>query len=451
MKRAILSSLEEWKNSPHRKPLLLKGMRQVGKTWVLKEFGKRYYDDVAYFNFEEQGELSTLFETTKDVRRLLDNLAMVHGAPIVPGKTLVLFDEIQECNAALNSLKYFQENVPEYHIACAGSLLGITLSRPASFPVGKVDILTLYPMSYSEFLWADGDTALIDYLAAVKAVEPIPDIFFNPFVEKLKIYFITGGMPEAVLAWTEAHDSGRVQEILKKLLDAYAFDFARHAPVKDFPKLTMVWNSLPSQLARENKKFVYGLVKEGARARDYEDAVTWLQSAGLVYKVYRCSKPGLPLSAYEDLSAFKLYAADVGVLRRLSQLDPSAYGDGSRLFTEFKGALTENFILQGLIRSQETTPRYWSSGGEAEVDFLIQYKNTILPVEVKSDVNVRSRSLALYGEKYREATKLKLRFSLRNLSLDGDMLNIPLFLIDAVDRFVDMGLAASTMDSRGAR
>jgi uncharacterized protein len=442
MEREILSSLAQWKNSRNRKPLLLKGLRQVGKTWALKEFGKRNYDDVAYFNFEERTELATLFETTKETKRLLSNLAMLCGRPIIAGKTLLIFDEIQECNAALNALKYFEENQPEHHIACAGSLLGITLSKPASFPVGKVDFLTLHPMSFTEFLRANGDDSLADYLAGIEEIAPIPEIFFNPLVEKLKLYFVTGGMPESVVAWSEEHDSGRVQVVLKKLLDSYALDFSKHTPVKDIPKLGMVWNSLPSQLARENKKFLYGLVKEGARARDYEDSIRWLENAGLVNKVYRCAKPGLPLSAYEDLSAFKLYAADVGILRRLSQLDPSAFGDGARLFTEFKGALTENFVFQSLSRSFDVAPRYWSSGNDAEVDFLLQRKNDIIPVEVKSDKNVRSRSLALYGERYRETTKIKLRFSLRNLSLDGDILNLPLFLIDHLDRL--LGLAMTT-------
>lgn len=438
MERDVLTSLELWKKSTHRKPLIMKGLRQVGKTWALKEFGARNYADVAYFNFDEHGDLSKLFESTKDVARLLDNLAILHGKPIVPGKTLLIFDEIQECNAALNSLKYFQENSPDQHVACAGSLLGITLSKPASFPVGKVDFLTLHPLSFHEFLKANGDANLADYLRHVDRIEALPDIFFNPLVERLKTYFVTGGMPEPVRSWTEERDVNLVQESLKSLLDAYALDFSKHAPVKDIPKLDLLWTSIPSQLSRENKKFLYGTMKPGARAREYEDALNWLGEAGLTHKIYRCSKPGLPLSAYEDLSAFKLYAADLGILRRLAQLDPSAFGDETRLFTEFKGALTENFVLQGLIRLYEAPPHYWSSGGQAEVDFLVQRGNEIIPVEVKSDLNVRSRSLTLYGEKYKDETRRKLRFSLRNLRKDGDVLNIPLFMIDEIDRLLDM-------------
>ena len=245
-------------------------------------------------------------------------------------------------------------------------------------------------------------------------------------------------MPEPVRSWTEERDVNLVQESLKSLLDAYALDFSKHAPVKDIPKLDLLWTSIPSQLSRENKKFLYGTMKPGARAREYEDALNWLGEAGLTHKIYRCSKPGLPLSAYEDLSAFKLYAADLGILRRLAQLDPSAFGDETRLFTEFKGALTENFVLQGLIRLYEAPPHYWSSGGQAEVDFLVQRGNEIIPVEVKSDLNVRSRSLTLYGEKYKDETRRKLRFSLRNLRKDGDVLNIPLFMIDEIDRLLDM-------------
>lgn len=440
MERNVMADLERWKNSRHRKPLVTRGLRQVGKTWILKEFGKRCYENLAYFNFDERPEIFSLFENTKDVKRILSNLSMLYGQPIYPGKTLIVFDEIQECNSALNSLKYFQENAPEYHVACAGSLLGIALSKPNSFPVGKVDFLTVRPMSFSEFLNANEDKNLVDYLHSVNSIEPIPEAFFNPLTEKLKAYFVTGGMPESVISWTEDRDVGRVQEVLKSILDAYSLDFSKHAPVKDIPKLGLVWNSVPAQLARENKKFLYGAVKTGARAREYEDALTWLCDAGLAYKVFRCSKPGLPLVAYEDISAFKLYMADVGILRRKSQLDPSAFGDGVRLFTEFKGALMENFVLQGLIGLLGEVPRYWSSDGQAEVDFLIQRRNLIIPVEVKSDQNVRSKSLALYGQKYSSDTPIKIRFSLNNLRLDGNVLNIPLFMMDETERLLALAL-----------
>ena len=440
MERVAISVLLQWKQSKHRKPLILKGVRQVGKTWILNEFGKQYYENIAYFNFDEQEELAEFFATTKDVKRILQNLTMVHGSPILPEKTLIIFDEIQECNKALNTLKYFCENAPEYHIACAGSLLGIALSKPASFPVGKVDFLTIHPMTFTEFLLANGDENLVEYMKGIDAIEPIPDIFFHPLQEKLKMYYITGGMPESVRSWTEERDVGRVQSSLRNILNAYALDFSKHAEIKDIAKLGLLWESIPSQLARENKKFLYSAVKEGARAREYEDALTWLCSAGMAYKIYRSSKPGLPLSAYDDLTAFKLYAVDVGLLRRLALLDPVAFNEGSRLFTEYKGALTENFVLQGLATQYEATPRYWTSGGQAEVDFMIQRGNDIIPIEVKADENVISRSLTLYAQKYEKDTKIRLRFSLKNLKKDDNLVNIPLFMIDYMDKLIELGM-----------
>lgn len=438
VERLVVSDLLQWKQSKYRKPLILKGVRQVGKTWILNEFGKRYYENVAYFNFDEQEELKDFFATTKDVKRILQNLTMVNGSPILPEKTLIIFDEIQECNKALNTLKYFHENAPEYHIACAGSLLGIALSKPASFPVGKVDFITIHPMNFTEFLLANGDQNLVDYMKSINAIEPIPDIFFNPLQEKLKMYYITGGMPEPVRCWTEERDMGQVQASLRNILNAYALDFSKHAELKDIAKLGLLWGSIPSQLARENKKFLYSAVKDGARAREYEDALAWLCSAGMAYKIYRSTKPGLPLSAYDDITAFKLYAVDVGLLRRLALLDPVAFNEGSRLFTEFKGALTENFVLQGLAMQYEATPRYWTSGGQAEVDFIIQRGNAIIPIEVKAEENVNSRSLTLYAQKYEKETKIRLRFSLKNVRKDDNLLNIPLFMIDYMDTLIDL-------------
>lgn len=440
MERLIINDLIRWKESKYRKPLILKGVRQVGKTWILKELGRRYYDNIAYFNFDEEEKLAEFFNTTKDVKRILQNLAMVNGSPILPEKTLIIFDEIQECNKALNTLKYFCENAPEYHVACAGSLLGIALSKPASFPVGKVDFMTIYPMTFTEFLLANGDEKLAEYVDSIDDIEPIPEIFFSQLYERLKMYFITGGMPEAVRAWTQERNTGLVQSSLRDILNAYELDFSKHAEIKDIAKLGLIWSSIPSQLARENKKFLYSAVKEGARAREYEDALTWLCNAGMVYKIFRSTKPGLPISAYDDLTAFKLYSVDVGLLRRLSLLDPIAFNEGTRLFTEFKGALTENFVLQGLVNKYEAMPRYWTSGGQAEVDFMIQRGNEIIPIEVKADENVISRSLTLYAQKYEENTKIRLRFSLKNLKMDGNLINVPLFMIDHLDKTIDMGM-----------
>ena len=439
-----MQDLLRWKNSKHRKPLILKGVRQVGKTWLLKEFARHYYKNLAYFNFDEHPEYKQFFENTKDVERILQNLMMASGQiinPKEPGTTLIVFDEIQECPNALNTLKYFCENTPHYHVACAGSLLGIALSKPASFPVGKVDFLEIGPMTFTEFLTANGDGNLVSYLDGLARIEPIPDAFFNPLYEKLKMYFVTGGMPESVRSWTEERDVELVQQVLANILGAYERDFAKHPDPKDFPRISLIWKSLPSQLARENKKFIYKAVKEGARAREYEEALQWLCDASLAYKIYRSSAPGLPISAYDDLAAFKLYLVDVGLLRRLSLLAPSAFGEGNRLFVEFKGALSENYVLQALRNQLEAMPRYWTMDNPRhEVDFLIQRENEIIPVEVKSETNVESRSLKKFKEKYGDKVKLRVRFSLNNLRLDGDLLNIPLFIADYADKLIGMAL-----------
>lgn len=444
MERLVMQKLLDWKNSKHRKPLVLKGVRQVGKTWLLKEFAKRHYKNIAYFNFDEHPEYKQFFESTKDVERILQNLMMASGEVIKrdhPEDTLIVFDEIQECPNALNTLKYFCENTPNYHVACAGSLLGIALSKPASFPVGKVDFLEIMPMTFTEFLMANGDGNFADYMKSVDRIEPIPEAFFNPLYEKLKMYFVTGGMPEAVRSWTQDRDVELMQQALSNILGAYERDFAKHPDPKDFPKISMIWKSIPSQLARENKKFIYKVVKEGARAREYEDALQWLCDANLTYKIYRSSAPGLPISAYDDLSVFKLYMVDVGLLRRLALLAPSAFGEGNRLFVEFKGALSENYVLQALQNQFEAMPRYWTvENPRYEVDFLIQRENDILPVEVKSESNVESRSLKKYKEKYEDKVRLRVRFSLNNLRLDDDMLNIPLFMADHTDRIIGMAL-----------
>ena len=444
MERLILKDLIAWKNSPYRKPLILKGVRQVGKTWILKEFGKRCYENTAYFNFDENEEYKQFFETSKDVNRILQNLMFASGQTITPEKTLIIFDEVQDCPKVINSMKYFCENAPEYHIACAGSLLGIALAKPSSFPVGKVNFMQVDPMTFTEFLTANGDENLVKYMERIERIEPIPDAFFNPLYEKLKMYYVTGGMPESVFMWTQARDVSAMQNTLSDIIDAYERDFAKHPDVSEFPKISMIWKSIPSQLARENKKFLYKVVKEGARAREYENALQWLVDARLVHKIYRSSTPGLPMSAYDDLSAFKIYLADVGVLRRLAQLAPTAFTEGNRLFTEFKGSLTENFVLQTLLTQFEVTPRYWAQNNPPyEVDFLIQRENEIFPVEVKAEGNIRSKSLKKFKELFPDKVKLRVRFSLDNLKLDDDVLNIPLFMADYTDRL--LGLALNTL------
>ena len=441
MERHIMKQLLNWKNSPYRKPLILKGVRQVGKTWILKEFGRQFYENTAYFNFDGNEEYRQFFETTKDVNRILQNLMLVSGQKILPEKTLIVFDEVQDCPNVINTMKYFCENAPEYHVTCAGSLLGIALARPSSFPVGKVNFMQIDPMTFMEFLIANGDENLAVYLDSIETLEPIPDAFFNPLYEKLKMYYVTGGMPESVRMWTEARDVAVMQEALADIIGAYERDFAKHPGVSEFPKISMIWKSIPSQLARENKKFIYKAVKEGARAREYEDALQWLVDARLVYKIYRSSAPGLPASAYDDLSAFKIYLVDVGILRRLAMLAPTAFGEGNRLFTEFKGALTENYVLQELATQFEVVPRYWSkSNPPYEVDFLLQRENDIFPVEVKAETNTNSRSLRKFKELYGDRVKLRIRFSLDNLKLNNDVLNIPLFMAGHTDRLIGLAL-----------
>lgn len=439
MERFILNNLIEWKNSKYRKPLILKGVRQVGKTWILKEFGKNYYKNFVYFNFDENIEYLQFFQTTKDPRRILQNLMLISGEKIEAENTLVIFDEIQDAPEVINSLKYFYENIPEIHIACAGSLLGIALAKPSSFPVGKVDFLSINPMTFSEFLIANGDQNLKSYLDSVDSIENIPDAFFNPLCEKLKMYYLTGGMPEAVYIWTHERNTELMLKSLNNIIEAYEKDFTKHPNIKEFPKISMIWKSIPSQLSRENKKFIYKVVKEGARAREYEDALQWLVDANLVNKIYRSSAPKLPLSAYDDLSAFKIYLVDVGLLNRLSLLSSSAFAEGNRLFTEFKGALTENYILESLENQFETKARYWTDN-IYEVDFLIQHENQVIPIEVKAGINLKSKSLKKFTEKYKDEVKLKIRFSLDNLKLDDDILNIPIFMADYTKYLISLVL-----------
>lgn len=436
MERKILNDLCKWKDSKRRKPLILRGARQVGKTWVLQEFGKRYFSDYLYINFERQEEFKQFFQLTKDVHRILQNLSMASGKKITKD-TLIIFDEIQACEEALNTLKYFCEDAPEYYVASAGSLLGLKLSQ--GFPVGKVAFLEMGAMSFEEFLLANGDDSLLTYINGIQDISAIPDAFFNPLVEKLKMYFITGGMPEAVSVWTENRDISAADNVLADILLSYESDFGKHADKYDVYKIGLVWESLPSQLAKENKKFLYSVVKVGARAREYENAVNWLAAADMVRKVFRISKPGLPLSAYDDLTAFKIYMGDVGLLRKHSRLATSAFTENNRLFTEFKGALTENYTLQCLLRQFEVKPRYWADA-QHEVDFVVQKENDIIPVEVKAGENVRMTSIKNYYKQYESETPLLVRLSLRNLSLDGNVLNVPLFLADQLDKLIGIAL-----------
>lgn len=432
MKRFILEELIKWKNSKYRKPLILKGARQIGKTYILKQFGKENYEDIAYFNFDHDEDLQNLFESSKNPQRILEQLTFIYKKEIKPEKTLIIFDEIQECPNALNSLKYFQEEANEYHIVCAGSLLGIRLSH-TSFPVGKVEFLNMYPMTFSEFFIADNCENLVEYMKSIKSIEKIPDIFFNQLEEKLKAYFIIGGMPEAVQVWVNEKNIELVERVQQNILKAYESDFSKHTQNNEANKISLIWNSIPSQLAKENKKFLYQTIKEGARAREYEGALNWLNDANLIYKVYNVTKTDLPLIAYNDLSAFKIYMNDVGLLRNMANLDSRIVIEGDRLFEEFKGAFTENYVLNMLTTKFDKVPNYFTFDRH-EIDYIIQYQNKIIPIEVKANKSTNNVSSTRYNEKYKN--DLSIRFSMRNLSKDGNIINIPLFMIEYVDKFI---------------
>ena len=437
MDRYALKDLEKWKTSKRRKPLVVLGARQVGKTWLLEEFGKTFPDGYVKINFEKDVEYHQFFKDTKDVKRIIQNLSFAAGRPITKD-TLIIFDEIQECGDALNTLKYFCEDAPDYYVASAGSLLGLMLTK--GFPVGKVDFLRLEPMSFEEFLDANGDHNLVEYMRSISDIENIPDMFAGPLTEKLRMYCIVGGMPESVLVWTEDRNVKEVDRVQREILDAYQHDFAKHADPYDVPKIRLIWDSLPSQLSKENKKFLYSAVKKGARAREYENALNWLKNADLVKKVSRITKPGIPLSAYEDLDAFKIYMIDVGLLRRHAHLASSAFTEGNGLFEEFKGALTENYVLQSLYGIPDVLIHYWSET-PYEVDYVIQMDNDIFPVEVKSGQSVKATSIKKYLSSYEEQTKFGIRLSLKNLSFDGKLLNVPLYLADELERIVKIATA----------
>lgn len=425
--RDIIKKLCIWKDKADRKPLIIQGARQIGKTWIMLKFGKLKYDYVAYFNFDSSQELCQEFNNTKDPNRLISILRLYTDQPIEPHRTLIIFDEIQQCNRALNSLKYFCENAPEYHIIAAGSLLGVALCHGDSFPVGKVEFLKMYPISFQEFLQND-DKKTWEFLNHINKIEQLPDIIFNRALEAFRRYEVCGGMPVATTAMLSNKSIAEIDNIQQDILTSYSLDFAKHASKNDIPRISAIWKSIPSQLARENRKFVYKLVKDGARGREYEDSLLWLEQAGIIHRIFCSTKPGLPVSAYDDLSAFKVYLSDAGLLRRLADLPANVFWEENPLFTEFKGALTENLILQSLILQYETTPRYWISSGIAEINFLQQDNTNIIPMEVKAGKSISGKSLSVYLKKYEP--KLAIRYSLQNLSIKDNILNIPLFMAD---------------------
>jgi len=433
MKRALLTELIAWKNSPARKPLIIRGARQVGKTWLMKEFGRIHYNQTVYVNFERNKSLGSLFSDDFDIRRIITALQAESGLSINPDNTLLIFDEIQMAPGALAAMKYFREEAPQYHLIAAGSLLGMTLHSGSSFPVGMVTFFDLHPLTYPEFLEALGENSLIEILNT--SDWKLITAFKSRFIERLKQYYFVGGMPEAVLRFVENNNFREVREIQRQILDGYDLDFSKHAPPAIVPRIHMLWNSIPSQLARENRKFIYGLVKEGSRARDYELALSWLTLCGHIRQVYRVTKPGIPLKAYEDRGAFKIFLADTGLLSALADIDSRTLLMGSSIFTEFKGALTEQYVFQQLTGTGCPGKFYWSAErSTAEVDFLIQHQNTFIPVEVKAEENLRAKSLKVFIEKFNPA--LSLRVSLSDFRTGSRMINLPLYAVSLAGKVI---------------
>lgn len=443
MKRQILQNLLRWKEDPNRQPLLIRGVRQCGKTWIMKRFGEENYPDTAYFNFESDERLGEFFEGDLDVSRIIKSLGVQRGKTIMPGTTLVIFDEIQFCPRALTALKYFCEEMPELHVLCAGSLLGVALAKPQSFPVGKVELVTLRPMNFYEFCVANGDEMLADHLTSLAVSEPLPAAFTGRLEEYYRDYLICGGMPAVVSSWIDKHDISEVERIQQQILDTYSLDFVKHAPLNDFPKLSLIWNAIPLQLAKENSKFLFSHVKKGARARDLEDALQWLIDAGLIYKVEKADRPYIPLSMYADASYFKIYLADVGLLRKMSKFPAAALLSSSPLAADMRGALTENYVLSEVMSVTGEVPYFWRSERTAEVDFLVQDGEKIVPIEVKAGKNTRAKSLQEYRKKFSPgiAVRISLQAAARHDDDNGTLLEIPLYLVwmwktylDAVQR-----------------
>lgn len=427
MYRTAMEQLQKWKANNRRKPLIIRGARQVGKTWLMREFGAQEYKQVIYINFDNNERMRNLFLGSLEVERLVMGLELYAGHKIDPANTLLIFDEVQEAPKALSSLKYFNEDAPQYQIICAGSLLGVALHQGTSFPVGKVEFLDLYPLSYFEFLMAMGKEQHVELLK--RCDFDMAAVFKQDYVDLLKHYYYVGGMPEAVQAFADNQDFSEVREIQQRILAAYEQDFSKHAPNEVVPRIRMLWNSIPAQLTKENKKFIYGLIKEGARAKEYELAMLWLTDCGLVHKVHRVTAPSLPLKAYEDLKAFKLFLVDVGLLSCTVGLRQDVLLDGNALFKEFKGALTEQYVLQQMKAMKGLNIYYWTADrGIAEVDFVVDNGNNVIPVEVKAEVNLQSKSLKVYREKFKP--ELSIRTSMADYKREDWLLNLPLWALE---------------------
>ncbi|MBT9138833.1 MAG: hypothetical protein DDT31_01410 [Syntrophomonadaceae bacterium] len=429
MIREAIKDLIRWKNGDHRKPLIIRGARQVGKTWIMKEFGKTHYEKIAYINFDNNERMESLFSGNLDISRIITALQIESGVTIEANNTLVIFDEVQEVPRALTSLKYFCENAPQYHIIAAGSLLGVALHPGTSFPVGKVDFMYLYPLSFIEFLNATGNENLVGLLESRDF--GLITSFKGRYIDLLKQYYYIGGMPEVVSNFIETQDYTVVREVQNRLLMAYEQDFSKHAPNEAVPRIRMLWASVPAQLAKENRKFVYGLIRQGARAREYELAMQWLLDCGLIYKVARITKPDMPLMAYQDFNAFKLFVLDVGLLSAMSGLDIKSLLEGNRVFEEFKGSLTEQYVLQQLITNKEITPSYWSAEkSNGEIDFVFQSGMDIVPLEVKASENLQAKSLKSYFLRYEP--KYAIRTSMSDYRKEEWLTNLPLYAINGI-------------------
>lgn len=435
MYRFAIEKLLKWKQSNRRKPLIIEGARQVGKTWLMKEFGRQAYEDTVYINFDSNSRMAELFDSDLDTERLIMGLELYIGHKIDPDRSLLIFDEVQEVPRALASLKYFCENAPQYHIVCAGSLLGIALHQGTSFPVGKVDFLRLYPLSFKEFLMATGKERFAKLLD--KRDFQMITSFKQTYIDALKHYYFVGGMPEAVQCFAETKDFNEVREIQKQILSAYEQDFSKHAPNEIVPRLRMLWNSIPSQLAKENKKFIYGLVREGARAKEYEAAIMWLCDCGLVHKVSRVNSIGIPLRAYEDLRAFKLFVSDVGLLGCMAGLNQRTLLNGNDLFVEFKGALTEQYVCQQLKAIRDLDIYYYTNDrSSCEIDFVVDTGELIVPIEAKAEVNLKAKSLKAYREKF--SPEISVRTSMSDYKKEEWLINLPLYAIEQIKAETDI-------------
>lgn len=429
MKRKLLESLKQWKSQPNRKPLILWGARQVGKTWLMKDFGKECFSNVLYISFYNNKRTSVIFESDYDIKRIITTLEIQYHTKINPSDTLLIFDEVQAAPKVVESLKYFYEDAPEYAIICAGSLLGVSIHEGVSFPVGKVNELYLYPMDFSEYLCAVGEEKLADLISNPE--NPLVAQFRDEYIRHVKNYYFVGGMPECVKAFSERKDYDEVREIQNAILSQYEGDFGKHVDPKELPRIRMVWNALPVQLAKENKKFFFGQIKEGARMKDFEIALQWLSDAGLIHKVYKVSSPSVPLKSYIDFSAFKIFMLDTGLLAAFSELDKESIINGNEVFVEFKGALSEQFVLQQIIASTPYTPYYYSGDKSTyETDFLIQKGKGVIPIEVKAAENLKSKSLKVYCEKFKP--EIAVRLSMADYKKQDWMLNVPLWCVEWV-------------------